>query len=392
MKKIFILFFAFTQLLFAAGTSLVVDAEIEDFLKDITKPILKSANIDFESVNFYIVDDNSINAFVSGGQNIFVNTGTLTAFNTPDALLGILAHEIGHIAGGHIANFGNSIKKAQGISIGGILLGVGALIAGAPDVAQFLLLGGVGAAQQQILHYSRTQEETADSLGTQYLQANGMSAQALLISMNTFYKQELDLPNNTEYFITHPLSRNRKERLEQKIKAEKGVSDAPFNDKYQRRFDFIKAKILGYKMKDLSGLKGDYLIYAKAISNNSLDNANYLSKKEPKNPYFYELKADILLKKRQPKEALENYFIVDNLLKSNVLIKKTIAFIVAKYEQKEYYKKAISLLKYVELVDSKDYSILKLLAELYYLDGDKGKSTEYFNEYNTTKKEMEERR
>ncbi|MDR3290142.1 MAG: M48 family metalloprotease [Rickettsiales bacterium] len=392
MKKIVLFFLFFINVVFANNLSIVVDAEIEDFLKRITKPIIKSANLNFDDIKFYIVNDKNINAFVSGGQNIFVNTGTLTTFNTPDAVLGILAHEIGHIAGGHIARFDANIKDVKNISIASILLGVGALFAGAPDVAQFLLLGGIGVGQQNLLKFTRTQEEMADGLAIQYLENNKMSAEALLISMNIFYKEQLSLPNNAEFFMTHPLSRNRKEMIENKIKQETyRFSNTKFNKSEQMNFDFIKAKILAYNGMDYSKLQGDFWVYANAIKTNSLQNVDFLIKKYPNNPYFYELKADILLKKNDVENSLKNYFYADNLLKNNLLIKKTAAFIVIKYKQKQYYKNAISHLKYVNLINSDDYGVLKLLAEAYFLNEEKDKSKEYLLKYKEIKDEIEKK-
>ena len=380
--KIFILYFIFIQCVFGTGTqiSLVSDTEIENFLKEISLPILKSAGLDYNNVKFYIVNDSSINAFVMGGQNIFVNTGTLTSFDEPDAILGIIAHEVGHISGGHLARANQDLSSTNAITIGSILLGIGALIAGVPEVGQAIIMGSAHVQQQTVLKYTRTQEESADALAITYLNENKMSSEALLKSMQKFYLNELQYSNEMEYFSTHPLSRNRKQFIENKMKSE-NYDNENFNKKYGVEFNFIKAKILAYNKTNGVGnivdVNGDYKVYADSIlnmNNNKINEAlrqvDYLIEKYKTNPYFFELKGDIFLKKNDVKNALVNYKKADEIIKDNTLIKKMIAFIIIKYKQKNMYNEAINNLNYVIQKDKTDISALKLLAEAYYNNGD----------------------
>lgn len=382
--KIFIFYFLFVQCVFAAGgrISLIRDTEIESFLKEISTPIFRSAGLNPNDIRFYIVSDNSINAFVMGGQNIFVNTGTLTSFDDPDAVLGIIAHETGHISAGHLARLNEDLKNTQAISIGSILLGVGALIAGVPELGQAIIFGAMHTQQQSILKYTRTQEEAADNLATDYLNANNLSSSALLKSMDKFYMGELQYSDEMEYYSTHPLSRNRRQFIQNKMTKEKYNNDA-FNKKYGDEFNFIKAKILAYNTNqgNISKIdidKGtDYGIYASSIINmnnnrtkEALDEANYLIGKYKDNPYFYELKGDIYLKANDIQNALINYQKADEMIKDNTLIKKMIAFIIIKYKQKNMYNYAINDLNYIIQRDKEDNSALRLLAEAYYNNGD----------------------
>jgi predicted Zn-dependent protease len=369
----------------------VVDAEIENFLKEITEPLIKSSGLEMDSIKFFIVNDKNVNAFIFGGQNIFVNTGIFTTFDTPDALLGILSHEIGHIAAGHLTRYDAGTKSATNITFASILLSVGALLTGHPEIAQFTLLGGLSAGQQNVLKYTREQEEIADLIGIQLLEENNLSANALLISMNKFYKEQLDYSPQIEYFLTHPLSRNRKQFIETKVKEEHNLDNKIFNKKYDKKFNFIRAKILSYNRENYKNiLKNDYLIYANAISNNSLKDIDYLIKKEPNNPYFYELKADILLRKNLIEKSLENYDVADKILVDNELIKKTIAYIIIKYKQKERYQDAINKLNFTYLINN-DYNILKLLAEAYHLNNEYAKSNETLLKYKKLKDEDKKR-
>lgn len=364
--------------------SLIRDAEIEDFLYEISKPIFKSANLGLNNVKFYIVNDSSINAFVSGGQNIFINTGTLTNFDTPDAILGIIAHETGHIAGGHLARYNSETSSIQTISIGSILLGVGALLAGAPEAGQAIIFGGMQVGQQSVLQYTRVQEEEADTLAIKYLNEDNLSASALLKSMDKFYMDELQYEDKMEYYSTHPLSRNRKQFIESRMKNDKFSNDK-FNSKYGREFNFIKAKILAYQKKHNDKINidfsSDYGKYASAIINMNenktklaLKDVNYLISKYTNNPYFYELKGDIFLSENNVDGALRGYDVADKILRSNTLIKKMIAFIIVKYEQKDMYKEAIDKLNFVVQIDVSDNGALKLLAEAYFKNNEKAMS------------------
>ena len=372
--KYFLLFLCFINNIFATEKiSLIRDTEIENFLYEISLPIFKSANLNPNDIHFYIINDNNINAFVMGGQNIFVNTGTIINFDTPDALLGIIAHETGHISGGHLARFNEQLGSMQNISIGSILLGIGALIAGVPELGQAIIYAGLQTQQQTILSYTRGQEEMADELATKYLNENNLSASALLYSMNKFYIDELSYSNNMEYYSTHPLSRNRKQFIENKIKNEHYLNDN-FNKKYQDKFNFIKYKILAYNNQiEIKNGNSDYQKYANSIiymKNNNIKKAlseiNDLIKKYKNNPYFYELKGDIFLKNNNIKEALINYNIADNIIQNNTLIKKMIAFIIIKYDQQDLYQTAINNLNYISQKDTNDNSIFRLLAEVYY--------------------------
>ncbi|MDD2840520.1 MAG: M48 family metalloprotease [Rickettsiales bacterium] len=382
---LYIIFLLISQKTFAnQQISLIRDAEIEDFLYEISKPIFKSANLNSSDIKFYIVNDNSVNAFVSGGQNIFINTGTLTNFKAPDAILGIIAHETGHISAGHLARYNEGTSSIQNISIGSILLGVGALLAGAPEIGQAVIFGGMQVGQQSVLQYTRVQEEEADTLAIKYLNDNNLSASALLKSMDKFYMEELQYEDKMEYYSTHPLSRNRKQFIESRIKNDK-FSNNKFNSKYNKKFNFIQAKILAYQKRQGENinidLNNDYGKYANAIismnenkTKLALKEIDYLISKYTNNPYFYELKGDIFLKENNIDGALRGYDIADKILKDNTLIKKMIAFIIVKYKQKDMYQEAINKLNFVVQTDIEDSGALKLLAEAYFDNNEKAMS------------------
>ena len=404
--KIILIFLLTCNCLFAEPESnkisLIRDTEIENYLKEISSPIFITAGLNPNDINFYIVSDSSINAFVMGGQNIFINTGTLTKFDTPDVALGIIAHETGHISAGHLAKTGENMSNLGIASIGSILLGIGALLAGVPELGQAIIFGGMHVQQQSFLQYTRGQEEIADGLAIQYLNKNQISGNALLKSMDEFYIDELQYSGEMEYYSTHPLSRNRRDFIKNKIKKETFKNDN-FNVKYRDKFNFIKAKILAYQqLQDnnsniiIKQKNSDYQTYANSIvnmnnnkANEALKDINYLIEKYKSNPYFYEVKGDIYLKNNDVSNALINYNIADGIIKNNTLIKTTISFIIIKYQQKERYQEAIDNLNFIIQKDSTDNSALKLLAEVYYKNNQLALNYLTLAKYYTNTKEID---
>ena len=164
MLKKFSAFFTLLFLLCAAQSSnasgsqnpsLIRDAETEKFLRELARPIFLAANLNPDNISIYIVNDNSLNAFVSGGQNVFINTGLIRKYATPDTLVGVLAHESGHIAAGHLARSKEGAESAQGAMLLSYLLGVGAALGGSPDAGLALIMGGSDSANRLYMKYTR---------------------------------------------------------------------------------------------------------------------------------------------------------------------------------------------------------------------------------------------
>ena len=173
-----------------AGVSLIRDAETEKFLHELSDPIFRAADLDVQNIKIYIVNDNSINAFVSGGQNVFINTGLILKFRTPDALIGVIAHETGHIAAGHLARSSEGAEQAQGAMLLSYLLGIGAAVAGSPEAGIALISGGSGSAQRLYMKFTRTQEEAADQHAIEYLDKMKYPADGL-IKLLEFFEAEM---------------------------------------------------------------------------------------------------------------------------------------------------------------------------------------------------------
>jgi predicted Zn-dependent protease len=166
---------------------LIRDAEIEGLLRLYTRPIFKAAGINPKSVKVYIINDQRINAFVAGGQRIFVNTGLLMQSDTPNEVIGVLAHETGHIAGGHLARMGVEIESASYTQIIGMLVGLAAIAGGiaagsseAAQAGQGIMAGSKGLAQRNFLAYARGMEASADQAAMRYLTATQQSGRGMI--------------------------------------------------------------------------------------------------------------------------------------------------------------------------------------------------------------------
>lgn len=295
---------------------IVRDAEIEALLADYAAPLLKVAGVRSRSTDIILVNDRSFNAFVSG-RRIFMNTGSIVQAETPNEIIGVLAHEIGHLAGGHQVRLREQADRAQTIMAVTAVLGLGAAIAGAQagnsavaSAGSGIVAGGAEAAQRSLLSYQRSEELAADRSAIDYLNATGQSARGMLTTFERFEKQ-LNFAGRdvNPYRISHPLPRERLAALESLARPSPHF-DKKDSPALQRRHDLAKAKILAYSygpgaiaeaFKDNPG--GQPARYGKAISTflngnprDAIPMIDRLIGEDPSNPYFHEIKGEILMR------------------------------------------------------------------------------------------------
>lgn len=302
----------------AAAQSLIRDAEIEDTLRVYTEPLLVAAGLDPNDVDMYIVNDDSVNAFVAAGQNIFVHTGLILAADKPNEVIGVLAHETGHIAGGHLVRRREAIGQSMGTALISIGLGVLAIASGAPDAGAALISGSQAFAMGTFVRHTQVQESAADQAGLSYLEASGQSGQGLLDFFNENMRPyEFMMRRAPPYMLTHPYSSDRVEALRQGIErsAHRGTRDS---EDYVRRFEMMQAKLIGflrtqgqtlarYPTSDTSAPAR----YARSIAYyrvNRLADAqreiNSLIAEEPNNPYYQELMGQVLFDSGRAAESI----------------------------------------------------------------------------------------
>ncbi|SNY93787.1 Putative Zn-dependent protease, contains TPR repeats [Cohaesibacter sp. ES.047] len=302
---------------------LVRDAETEELIRDYARPILKVAGLKPGNIRIHLVNDSRMNAFVVDGKRIFINTGTLIAAKTPNEVIGILAHETGHIAGGHLVRLRRAVENAQTMAVVGMLLGAGAAAAGAATgnrnaaaVGSGIMMGSPTIAQNSLLNYARTEEIAADRAAIRYLERSGQSAKGMLTTFQRFADQDLFSSRYVDPYIqSHPLPRERISQIERLAKSSKHYQkkDSPA---LQFRHDMVRAKLSAFTQRAkrvMRKYKGNDLPsqYARAIVTYRLGShkkalrlVDSLIKARPDFPYFWELKGQILLETGSGDQAI----------------------------------------------------------------------------------------
>jgi len=290
------------------GPSILRDAETEALFRDIAAPLVEAANLDNKSVRVVLLRDDEINAFVAGSQNVYVNSGLLTTSDNVNQLQAVIAHELGHVAGGHAIRMGEGAKEATGISLATMVLGAIAIAAGAPEAGMGLLAMGQRAALGSFLAFTRAQETSADLAGAKYLSAAGISGKGSLEFFKKLQNQEyrLAIYSTDSYERTHPLSSERISILENLYKKDPAW-DRPSDPQLEARFQRVKAKLFGFVNSRQAINKypeSDQTVpahYARAYAyhlgaypEKALSEAEALLKTNPHDPYFLELKGQIL--------------------------------------------------------------------------------------------------
>ncbi len=298
--------------------SLLRDSETERLLKDITRPIFEVAKITPESVDLYLINDPSINAGVGGGQNIFMNSGLLLQADHVGQVIGVYAHEAGHISGGHLVRQADGAKGATGISLLSLLLGAAAVAAGAGDAGIAILQGGQALAYGNFLAYSKGEESSADQAGATFLEKTSMSGKGIIEFFGKLQNQEYRLGVKQEsYFRSHPLSSDRITRLEERVTSSK-FYDTPIDPQIEYRFQRIKAKLAGFLNEPQRTFQlypesntSEYARYARAYAWHKLADVNKareemeaLLKIRPGDAYYLELLGQVLLESGQVQEAV----------------------------------------------------------------------------------------
>lgn len=303
----------------AAAQSILRDAETEALLEDMSAPLIAAAGLDPRNVKVVMINDRQINAFVAGGQVVYIHSGLINAADNANEVQGVIAHELGHIAGGHIVRFSEGAKAATGISIVSLLLGAAAIAAGAGEAGMGILSAGQQAAMGKFLAFTRTQESSADLAGASYLSKAGLSGQGSIAFFKKLQNLEfrLGIPQDDSYGRTHPLSGERVSILEAQYRADPAWN-AKTDPKIEERFQRVKAKLAGFVndpaltlRKYPEGNNGAPARYARAYAwhksaypDKAQTEVKALLGTTPHDPYYLELEGQILLESGQPQAAL----------------------------------------------------------------------------------------
>ena len=404
----------------AQGLPLIRDSEIEALLNDYSRPIFKAAGLGTGRITIRIVRNDSFNAFVLDGSNVFMHTGTLMQAQRPNEVIGVIAHETGHITGGHMAALRARIAKDQTRSLLTQLVGIGAMVAGGVaggdagretmQGGQAIMQGGNSVIMRGLLAERRSQESAADQAGLKFLTATKQSGQGMLDTFERFQQQEYISSQYQDPFIrSHPLSTDRLARLRTLVAASPyaNVRDAPA---LQLRHDLMRAKLSGY-LESPPAVFNRYPTsdnslparYARAIAKffrggpgaleAAIADTNGLIGENPSYAYFHELKADFLMRSGKMADAIAPLRKSLKLAPASTLIKVELAQALQEGSgSRAALDESIDLLR-KSLIDDENPRAYRLLANAYFKqnkgpEADAMTAQAYFSEGNVKQAQL----
>ena len=369
----------------ALAQSVLRDAETEAFMRDMARPLIEAGGLDPKSVQFVLISDPSLNAFVTGGQNVFLHSGTIVQADGVNQIQGIVAHELGHITGGHNIRFADGARVANGISLVSLLLGAAAIAVGAGEAGMGIMTAGQQAALGKFLAYSRDQESSTDQAGALFLAKAGISGKGSIAFFRKIQNEEYRyaIPQDDSYARTHPLSGERIAALEETYQ-KSPAWDRPPDPEIERRFQRIKAKLIGFVSEPARTLQlypetdtsepgryaRAYAWHKSAYPDKAAAEADALLKAAPNDPYFLELKGQILLESGRVKDAIPPLRQAVKLAPDQPLIAALLGHALISTEDKADAEEAKSILKIAVARDNSNPFAWYQLGIAYERDGD----------------------
>jgi predicted Zn-dependent protease len=388
-------FSAITSTVSAQGLPLIRDTEIEALLGDYAKPIFRAAGLGSGRVTVRIVRNEMFNAFVLDGSNVFMHTGTLLQANTPNEVIGVIAHETGHIAGGHMAALRARIAKDQTRALLTQLLGIGAMVAGGVaggdsgrevmEGGQAIMHGGNSVIMRGLLSERRSQESAADQAGLQYLTATKQSGRGMLETFERFQQQEYISDQYKDPFVrSHPVATDRLARLRTLAMASQYFNQAD-SAQLQLRHDLMRAKLSGYLERPAVVMNrypaSDTSLparYARAIATffqggsgaleAALQQIDGMIRENPSNAYFHELKGDLLMRSGRMPQAIPSLRQALKIAPDSPLIRVQLATALQNGDNPEGLTESVQLLR-KSLIEDQNARAYRMLANAYYKQG-----------------------
>ena len=376
--------------------NIIRDEEIETYLRDWTADVVRAAGMSPEQVNIILVQSPEVNAFVAGGSNVFIYTGLIQKTTSPGEVVAVISHELGHIAGGHLTRSRDQQSAASFEAIAATLLGVGAAIAsGDSGAAAAGAAIGQSTALNNYMAFSRVQESSADQAGFRFMEAAKINPTGIVTFLSKLSSEEL-LPTSQQslFMRSHPLSRERIDILQQKVSTSpyaKNPLPASWDDQYKRTRakleGFITPERVSYDYRSTD--TGVPAIYARAIAAyrmNKMDEAiklaDQLIAREPKNPYFLELKGQILYEYGKIADSVAPLQKAVALKPSSGLIRIAYAqsILDAAGKSSDGLNRAITELKRAQLDEPRSSKPKRLLATAYGRMGDEVRARVYLAE------------
>ena len=359
---------------------IIRDTEIEAIFSEWTTPLLKASEIGPDNVRIILVQSDQVNAFVAGGANIFFYTGLIKETDGPEEVIGVLAHEMGHIAGGHLITTQDALERASYESILGAVMGLGAaIVTGNGAAASAIIAGSQNIAGRRFLAHSRINEASADQAAFSYITRAQLNPSGLSSFFKKLQDQEL-LPatQQSEYVRTHPITRNRIEAMDALI-AKSPLKDQAPTARWQDQHARMKAKLIGFinpEQTDWAYPKDDISIparYARTIAAYRLNDIptalrgiDELLHDEPQNAYFYELKGQMLVDFSRVEEALPAYRKAVELIPDGPLLRIALAHALLQDEDNQaQLEEAVRHLERALIKEQRSTRVHRLLATAY---------------------------
>ncbi len=370
----------------AFAATIVRDAEIEDYLARLSQPVFAAAGLDPDAVRVRLLADEDLNAFVAGGQQLFLFTGLVRRAETPEQLAGVIAHEAGHIAGGHLTRVARAAETATVEAFIGALLGAAAAVAGAPQLGTAIIAGGQTLAQRGFLAFTRSQEQIADQAAVGYLERAGYSPRGLLEFMRILDRRDLGVTREgAEFLRTHPLTRNRIRFLEEQVAASP-LRDARVPADLAEAHARVVAKIEGFLGDPAEVLRrrtGNSFPdrYARSVAlfrtgrvDDALAVIDGLLAERPQDPWLHELRGQILLESGRVAAAEPPYREALRLLPASPLLRLELARVLVEQDDPAKLPEAKALLQEVVRLEPRHPMAWRLLGLVEGRLGNEGES------------------
>lgn len=379
----------------AQGLSLIRDSEIEALLQDYARPIFRTAGLGSGRVTVRIVRNEAFNAFVLDGSNVFMHTGALMQAKSPNEVIGVIAHETGHIAGGHMAALRARIAKDQTRALLTQIIGIGAMVLGgvaggdsgreALAGGQAVMQGGQDVIMRGLLSERRSQESAADQAGLKYLNATKQSGQGMLTTFERFQQQEYVSDQYKDPFVrSHPVATDRLSRLRDLVGKSPYFSQ-PDPEPLQLRHDLMRAKLAGYLDRPDTVFnrypasdKSLPARYARALATffrggsgaleAALRDVDALIREHPNNAYFWEVKADLQMRAGKNKDSIPNLRQALKLAPDSPLMRVQLATALQSSTEPASLTEAVDLLR-KSLIEDQNPQAFRMLANAYYKQG-----------------------
>lgn len=378
----------------AAG---IRDAEIEHTIRTYASPLLRAAGIEQRDFGLHLVNDKALNAFVARGQRIFITSGLLMAAERPSQVIGVLAHEIGHITGGHLARLEGALDDARSQALIGQIIGIAlGVLSKDGGVAAAGTAAGTGVAVKNLLKFTRTQERSADQVAVNLLDQTRTSARGLLEFFELLQDQELLVrARQDDYVVTHPLTQNRIQFVRNHV-AKSPYSDSKLPTRLQAMHDRMVAKLKGFinpPSQTLHEFKADdpsvMARYARSMAyfqdariGQALPLIDGLIAEAPDDPYFHELKGQMLFENGRISEALPSYQKAVNLRPGQPLLRVGLAHAQIELNQPDLIAAALGNLEQAIRYDRYMPLSWRLAATAYGRSGNLGMSALALAEHN----------